>query len=214
MLVREHHEILGLLQAGVERGAKTLLKLVGLLAELRAGFRQRLNGEDEQLDLFGVVHRRTHSRAREVLRGDDHRLDVHAAEEAALAPGGEVFDGLGEDRASGRHDREVAHPLGREVLERRGEHVGLARAGGAVDHALKRWSLTLGVEVVVRAPRDRFERFAVGQAQVEGRGDRLDAILVNRAHHASIGASRASCAAVTLPFEPGDGDADRGVQRA
>ena len=189
MLVGEHHEILSLLQARVERGAQPLLELVRPLAELRAGLGQRLDGEDEQLDLFGVVHRRPHRRAREVLRGDDHRLDVHAAEEAALAPGGEVFDGLGEDRASGRHHREVAHPLGREVLERRGEHVGLARAGGAVDHALKRRRRTLGVEVVVRSPRDRFERFAVGQAQVEGRGDRLDAILVNCAHHASMGAS-------------------------
>ena len=94
VLVGEHDEILGLLQAGVERGAEALLKLVGLLAELRAGLRQRLDGEYEQLDPFGIVHRRPHRRAREVLRGDDHGFDLHSPEQAALAAGGEVLNGL------------------------------------------------------------------------------------------------------------------------
>ena len=213
MLVGEHHQIVGVLQARIERGAQPLLELVRPLAELRAGLGQRLDGEDEQLDLFGVIHRRPHRRARKVLRGDHNRLDVHATKQAAFASGGEVFDGLGEDRTTGRHHREVAHPLGCEVLKRCGEDVGLARACGAVDHALKWRPLALSVEVMVCPPRDCFECLAIGETEVERRGDRLNAILVNSAHRASIGASKASFAAVTLPFAAGRWTVGRGTQR-
>ena len=100
---------------------------------------QRLDGEQVDLDLVVVVHRRAHRRRGEVLGRDHDRLEAHRSEQALAVTGREVVLGLVQDRAARSDDHEVAHAVsGDEQLHRPGQDVGLADASGRVDDGLER----------------------------------------------------------------------------
>jgi hypothetical protein len=67
VFVGEDDELLARLKMGIELGPEALLELVRLPADLRLRLDERLNGEEVDLDLRVVVHRRPHHRCVEVL---------------------------------------------------------------------------------------------------------------------------------------------------
>ena len=66
LLIGEHDQVLALGEPFVQRAAQRLLKLVGGAA-VAGGRRQRLHGEDVELGLGGILHRRAGIRGVEVL---------------------------------------------------------------------------------------------------------------------------------------------------
>jgi hypothetical protein len=170
VLVCEQKEIAERLQVRVELVAERLVEGVHALPLLPRRPDERLDREDVQLDAvgLGVVD------GREVLGGDDQRLDLHPGEQALRVPRREVRDRLLEDRPPRRDDGEVAVAALGEVLDRDRDDVRLADAGRRVDDGLERRRPSLDVVVLRKRVREGAERFAVRLAQVEPRRDRVD----------------------------------------
>ena len=67
-------------------------------------------------------------------------------------------------------------PSRREVLDRRGQDVGLADTGRGIDDGLERRRLAVDLEVLGDLEDDALKRLLVRLAQVEPSSDRCDAV--------------------------------------
>jgi len=194
VLVGEDQKAIQILEVRVEGLAQALLELVGPAADLAVGLDEGLDGEDVELHLVRVIHRRPGRWTVEVIGGDDDGLDLHPAQQALGFPGGEVPDGLAQDCASWSDHCEVAHSLAREIFNGRRDDEGLAHRGGKVDNCLEGWGLTLHFVVLCHCRRNRLDRPAVRVAQVQPSADGFQGILVNeRESHLTAGAAATGC---------------------
>ncbi len=94
--------------------------------------------------------------------------------------GSEVRNRLVEDGPAGCDDGKVVHSVGRQVLDCRGEHVGLAHAGRQVHHRLEGRGLPVDFVMPRDLEDDALQCFAVGLPQVKPRSDAIDAVEVER----------------------------------
>jgi len=195
VLVGEDDQVVLGVEALVERPAEALLELVRPSALLARRLGERLDGEDEQFDSPRVIHRPAHSGGVEVLRRDDHRVDLHAGEQALGVAARELGDGLVKDRpARGDHSK-VACAGARQVLDRAGEDVRLANAGRGVDDALERRRAPIDVEPLRELGSKRLDGAHIRFAKIETAGDRVQASSVEerQRHGASSGTLGGSC---------------------
>ena len=185
-LVGDDDEVVEALEV-VEQHPGVLIESARLATHrvLRTAVRIALSvlGGDELLD---VEYERQHGHfpaerkpGRTVLAGDPrrvvlrrHDLGRHCrAGDVAGGAGGEVLHGLGLHRLARGDDHDIPDPLTAQVLHERGHEVGLADAGGEVEH------LHDGRVVVAVEREDQLtQRLLVRGAQVELRAERLQHI--------------------------------------
>src|SRR5258708_8867375 len=180
VLVRKDDEVFLFLEVIVKSLAESLLELAGLATRLGIGLKQRLNREDKEFYLRVVVHRRSHHRRSEVFGGNYDGLDFHAAQKTLGMPRREVIDGLAENRLAGCDHSEVAHALGREVVNRSGPYLWFTHCGGEADHTLARRLASVNVVLLTNPPGHRVPRPTLGGAQIQPSSHRLDRVGIDQ----------------------------------
>ncbi|KNX39730.1 hypothetical protein ROTO_37340 [Roseovarius tolerans] len=172
VLIRDHEQVVSVLQVRVERIPEVLVLGAHFPAHLVGGADQLLHVEDEDLQPLRVAQHRPDVGRLEVVRGDDERSNVstgHVLGRRRI----EVRQGLALDRRARGNHQHVTDPLLSQVLDQRRHQERLADTRGEVRHHL------LVADSAIRdALHDLGERVLVRIAQIEPSRDLLDQCLV------------------------------------